>query len=344
MVSFGSSKSKGSSSQRFAQEQSPYAPAVPFVEDILNQAGEYQPGATGAQTDAFASLKDKVSGGNPYAGDIDQLARDLFASPSYAADAGQGLEEYRSNLSGIVDENPNPLENDFLAPALRSVGDRASKDLNRYFTGTGAQLSPDHARALGQGISDAQSPLILDQYNKSQDRRAGAAGDLFRAHTGTATQQAQLDSITAGLRQAGIGAGSAALQADQYGENQLLNLEQQEKDLPLLDLASQSSLVFPAAGLGGSASGEGSGSSLSKGKSFGFSLSDERVKENIKPIGNADNGTKLYTYNYKGSTEPQIGPMAQDLVSTKPETVALGDDGLLYVDIRKALKGSKKHG
>ncbi len=66
-------------------------------------------------------------------------------------------------------------------------------------------------------------------------------------------------------------------------------------------------------------------------------FSDERLKENIAPIGKADNGTPLYLYNYKGETTPRVGPMAQEVAETNPDAVHMDPSGFLKVDYGKAL-------
>jgi hypothetical protein len=50
-------------------------------------------------------------------------------------------------------------------------------------------------------------------------------------------------------------------------------------------------------------------------------FSDERVKENIKQVGELDNGLPVYSYNYKGDSTPQIGLIAQDVEQVKPDAV-----------------------
>jgi len=48
---------------------------------------------------------------------------------------------------------------------------------------------------------------------------------------------------------------------------------------------------------------------------------DVRFKENIKRVGQADNGLPLYMFNYKGDSTPHINVMAQDVEKVKPEAV-----------------------
>lgn len=73
-----------------------------------------------------------------------------------------------------------------------------------------------------------------------------------------------------------------------------------------------------------------------------MSASDERLKENIKPVGKLDNGLTVYCFNFKGSTVPQIGLLAQEVQKTKPQAVAVGPDGFLMVDYKLACQKEDK--
>lgn len=50
-------------------------------------------------------------------------------------------------------------------------------------------------------------------------------------------------------------------------------------------------------------------------------FSDERLKENIEPVGELYDGTNIYRYNYKFDPTPQIGVMAQEVEKTRPHAV-----------------------
>jgi hypothetical protein len=71
-----------------------------------------------------------------------------------------------------------------------------------------------------------------------------------------------------------------------------------------------------------------------------YKYSDRRLKTKIKKIGKTSDGMNLYSYRYKGSDEPQIGLMAQEVVKKKPEAVATMPNGLMAVDYDKALEAA----
>lgn len=67
-------------------------------------------------------------------------------------------------------------------------------------------------------------------------------------------------------------------------------------------------------------------------------LSDERVKEDKKKVGETDDGIGLYTFRYKGSPAMQFGMMAQEVEKKKPKAVTTGPDGLKRVNYERAMK------
>lgn len=88
-------------------------------------------------------------------------------------------------------------------------------------------------------------------------------------------------------------------------------------------LAQSNSLLNAGASLGGTAL-------------MAAMLSDERLKENIKPVGKLDNGLTVYEFNYKGDNTPQIGLIAQEVQKVKPEAVTKTEDGYLAVNYKLA--------
>lgn len=73
-----------------------------------------------------------------------------------------------------------------------------------------------------------------------------------------------------------------------------------------------------------------------------FMASDERLKENIKPVGKLDNGLTVYCFNFKGSCTSQIGLIAQEVKEVYPEAVYEGEDGFLKVNYDLACKIKEK--
>lgn len=68
-----------------------------------------------------------------------------------------------------------------------------------------------------------------------------------------------------------------------------------------------------------------------------YKYSDKRLKKNIKRIGKTNDGQNLYSYKYKGSDEPQIGLMAQEVEKKRPDAVKTMPSGYKAVNYDKAL-------
>ena len=66
--------------------------------------------------------------------------------------------------------------------------------------------------------------------------------------------------------------------------------------------------------------------------------SDERLKENIKPIGKSENGHNLYTWNWNdkakelGVNDPTTGVLAQEVKKYMPEAVIEDENGYYRVN------------
>ena len=66
-------------------------------------------------------------------------------------------------------------------------------------------------------------------------------------------------------------------------------------------------------------------------------MSDERVKDNIVPIGEVG-GRGMFAFTYKGDDTPQVGFMAQEVEKTDPDAVAMGSDGYRRVNTARILQ------
>jgi hypothetical protein len=69
-----------------------------------------------------------------------------------------------------------------------------------------------------------------------------------------------------------------------------------------------------------------------------YMMSDERLKENIKPIGTSENGHKLYTWDWNdkakklGINDPTTGVIAQEVMKYMPEAVTKDANGYYMVN------------
>ena len=93
--------------------------------------------------------------------------------------------------------------------------------------------------------------------------------------------------------------------------------------------------LLGALGTGGAAlTGGGIGNfngNFGAAPSFSLWPSDERLKENIEPVGELYDGQQIYRYNYLTDIMPHIGLMAQEVAEDNPG--AVGDIGLGFLGV-----------
>lgn len=64
---------------------------------------------------------------------------------------------------------------------------------------------------------------------------------------------------------------------------------------------------------------------------IGAMFSDIRLKENVRPVGQLYNGLTVYCFNFKGSSVPQLGLLAQEVAEVCPGAVFEDENGYLLV-------------
>lgn len=73
-----------------------------------------------------------------------------------------------------------------------------------------------------------------------------------------------------------------------------------------------------------------------------YMASDARLKENIERVGELDDGTPIYRYNFVGDPTTQIGVIAQEIEQTNPAAVATDEHGIKHVDYDVATRPALK--
>lgn len=72
-------------------------------------------------------------------------------------------------------------------------------------------------------------------------------------------------------------------------------------------------------------------------KAAPLAFSDRLLKEDIHRLGELDSGPAIYSFRYRGSDEPQIGLMADEVEQVRPDAVHTHSSGYKMVDYSKAL-------
>lgn len=321
-------------------------------------AGEAQP-YFGAATGVLGNAQ---SGVNP----INQAATGLAAGSAQAVNPSDldaaSIQKYMSpyvqdvagSTAALLNQNNQQAQAGQLGNAITSGafgGDRtgiAAANLSQQQNLANANI---YSNILNQGYTNAQGVA-------QQQQGVGlAAGQANRAALGTAAQTlsgvgqttygegANTASELAGL---GSGAQSAALSGAQaqISAGTVQQQTQQAQDAAQYNqFLQQESYPFQVdQWLAGIAEGTGalSGSTTTTTQPGGF-FSDERLKEDMEPIGRTFDGQPIYRYKMKGDSRDRIGLSAQKVEKKHPEAVGVAG-GFRYVDYGKATDEAANRG
>ncbi len=270
---FGSSKSKSQTTEK--AEQDPWELTIPGLTSLIDSLTKKAGGLVGVTPDQTAAIEGQIETakqGNPYAGQIGQLATDTLGK-SLQPQVGQvnaGLDDYKRRMAPTADgANLNVGENPEVQKLLQIVGDDATNRANMQFAGAGRSFSASHLGGVAKGVSSATAPILLDQYNRETARKDAAAQGIYNASGDAARTTAGLEQLEAQLRGAGVDISKEALEAQGWGPQQIVALTEQLKSLPLSEIEQIANILFPAAQLGQ----QTQGTSQTKGKASKMGLS-----------------------------------------------------------------------
>jgi Chaperone of endosialidase len=267
-----------------------------------------------------------------------------------AAYTQQGARQFDQNAA-----------NRYLSPYLNSVGAATMANLNETNAQQQQQLLGNNISrgAYGGDRSDiAQSELARQQGLANNQ----AISQLYNTGYGTAQQQFSADqarALAAGqnLGQLGTSAQSAAMQG---GQAMMGAGAQEQAYRQAYDTANQQQFQLAQAYpfqttqfLGNELLGIGAqsgGTSLTSqpGPNIGSQVlgglvtlgslvgSDERLKENMEPVGKTFDGQNIYKYNYKNDDHTMLGLSAQEVEKHNPDAVKKDGEGVRYLDYNKA--------
>lgn len=175
--------------------------------------------------------------------------------------------------------------------------------------GQGSQTAQQQAalaqQQFGQGVQSAQTQQALGQgvYGMGAGVSQGLAG------IGTGAQQAGLQG-----GQAQLAAGTVEQQTQQANNQAQYNQFLQQQGYPFQVAQFLANIAMGTGALSGSTTTTQQPSSV---------FSDERLKEDVEPIGKTFDGQKIVRFKYKGEPGTRIGLVAQDVEKKHPEAVGL---------------------
>lgn len=210
-------------------------------------------------------------------------------------------------------------------------------------------------RDLSQNLQDIDYQGRFDAFNNAQSQfnrgtdvlNSGIQQGLNTTQTGQAYNQADINSL---LKQGEL---QRLQEQDRLDFNYQEFDREQAHDYENVNFLANILNPYTSAYAGGTTTGtpqqSNSGGSSTLGNIAGiastaasilplFGFSDERLKENIKEVGQLENGLPIYSYNFKGSPKTEIGLIAQEVEQVKPETVTENEDGLKMVNYEEAVK------
>lgn len=277
---------------------------------------------------------------------------------------------------GMMGNNP------WLAQTLQTSMQDAADGVNSQFSGAGRYGSGAHTKTLTDRLGNIEANARMGDYNTQMSNMLGAAGQLGNQTNQNMSANLGGWSQLGGIGQQGISntmGVNSGLQSMNTAQNldaanlQGIGGQEQQYNQSVIDAANQdpwtkaqnlTNIAGTVGSMGGTQTGtikESGGNGLMGGllgatgilKNLGgvagiaSMFSDERLKENIEPVGKLDDGQKIYAYNYKGESTPQIGLLAQEVEKAVPEAVSEDSRGMKMVNYKvataKAAKMKGKH-
>ncbi len=247
----GKSESTQVSSQQATKD--PWAPTVDSLKGIIGQLNGQlgNTGATPTEQGAFNTLTSNAQSGNPYAGQIGDYATNLLNGGGANNQAPQVQSAYDTYAKNIAPWANGAMADPTQNPALRSMLDVIQNDVgnsvNSQFAAAGRDMSGANQQAYGRGISQGYAPVLL----QAQQQGLQSAQDLYNAGNNTSGLLTGMNQTGLANQGQGVDAATSALQARDSSANQLLNIGQQQRALPMSNIGNIASLLTPIAQLGG---------------------------------------------------------------------------------------------
>lgn len=229
--------------------------------------------------------------------------------------------------------------------ALQNTLDNTATTINSQMSGAGRYGSGAHSGVMSRQLGQTATGALSNQYNQDVQNMMNANQMIDSANN---NQLAAASNYYQGQSNALLNALKGSTLLDQNSQQKLDAARQkwgEEDNRGWNRLAMLLGAAQGAAGNYGTTSAKQtakqSGNSLQsigKGISAGLGLfgkSDIRAKENIRFFGKR-NGYNIYDFNYIGEPQRYRGVMAQEVLKTNPDAVAVDPrDGLLMVDYSK---------
>lgn len=252
---------QSSSTSSMQQQTAPWEAAQPMLNGILGQLNGLIPnaGLNGAQNGAINQLSANGAAGNPYATQVGNTASTLLDGGGATNQAGavnQAYQQYYNQTNPLASNtNYDPYSTPGLKDALSTLTGDITNKVNGSFAAAGRDFSGGNSQALGRGLTQGLAPVLLGQYNQNVQNQQGAAGNLYNAGNTTAGLQTGLQQQDLANRLQGVSTANDALNAQNWGPNQVLQAEQYRNSIPATNLSNLANMGIQIGGLGSQSSG-----------------------------------------------------------------------------------------
>lgn len=323
------------SQQSQNQTSNPWAPTIPGLTNIIGQLTGQSTAVTPGQSSAVSNLQGLASSLPGFGPQAATAVGNMFNTSTAPQQAmlQNAYNTGQSTLAPMLSSNyTNPMTAPGIGTALSDLNRSITNQVTGMWSGSGRDPSgsPVAARNLAQGLAAGEAPVLTNEFNTLTGNQLGAENALINQAGATASgltgqQQIPLTNALQGMSAAGMMPGlwtqpaTTALQGANIGYQ-----------LPYEDIQQLLGPLAGIAGLGGQMAGTSSGTvsqpvnpwTTGAGIGLGLlALSDERLKDDIRPIGLLYNGLPFYSYRFKGDPQVRTGVMAQDVEQVMPEAV-----------------------
>ncbi len=347
---------QGTSQSTNTVNTGPWSSQAPYLQDAFAQAQQN-----------YGTAKDnKYYTGESVAPLNDAQNSALRATIGIGSGVNPGVAAAgRNNADTLNGKYLDPSSNPYLKDTFNSAADAvtrqyqtatapqtagAMESAGRY--GSGAYQNQVHGNRLdlGKSLNNLATGIYGGNYQAERGNQMTAAGQAGGIN------QAQYINPTAALGAGGVqqtqrqNEDSARMAAYNYNRDQPTNalnsyIGQIQGNYGQNGTTTQQTPYYSnpgASALGGALSlaslaTPGAGGVSALGNIFG--KSDRRLKTDIRLIGRSFDGQNIYAYRFLGEPQTQIGLMAQEVETLRPDAV-LEIEGIKHVDYAKALEAA----
>ena len=233
---------------------------------------------------------------NAYADQIGGLIPSLMAQQQQGNPGVNAAQDWITRTLSQPGENPN------LQAMIDQSGNDMARGINANLGTRGNVGGSVQQRILASELGKQSLGLRYNDFNAQMQRQAQAAG------------------MAPGNAAAGMIPISSLLAAANYAGGAPLNATSQ--------YASGMGGLFGNTGTQTTTSSQPWGQMLLSGLSnAAMAVSDARLKQDIRKVGQTDGGLPVYTFRYKGEPQIYMGVMAQDVAQSQPEALGPLIDG-----------------